>query len=547
MTCDSQQQISRDERKSRLKPSVDGLKQENTSELHAPMGVTSGSGSTSIQISLSTLESQAKNSNPHSTPKSKSCGKNTQKQSLSVTLPLVSISNDEALSPYWNAHCEANQSEWWLPHRIASPDPDSLSSGTSLNYREVESSFWKKTIKPIRSMFENSLRLSLPSATPFTESARIKGTRKIRVFPKDEEYLIELCRQHRRAYNLTIACFIEADRGLVDRKGDDLKKINLRRTIREFVASEVAERGEGFASAACDEAVLSAFNTRDAIIRERRQGKKCGFTFKSLKDVRQSFIIQKLAPGFVTRHFDVSEDLPEEAFKKLTRIVSERGQWFICAQKYITTIGQDEIQVRTIAAIDPGVRTFGTVYSENQCTTYGEGFYAQRIWPLIQKIYKLVSLRVKARNDQWKRHYQKRLNKLMIKARNLVDDLHRRVAYDLVQRFDVLLLPTFETSQMVEKQKRKLRTKTARSMLGLGHYRFQQKLNWMCRKYGKRLVLVNEAYTSKTRSWDGVIHDKLGGAKQISDGRIVVDRDVNGARGILLRALYGNLGHGQAI
>lgn len=366
------------------------------------------------------------------------------------------------------------------------------------------------------------------------------------MFPRNESYLNGLCRQHRRAYNLAIACFIEADKGLVDRRSEDLAKINLRRTIREFVQDECAERGEDFASAACDEAVMSAFATRDAVIRRRRAGEKSGFSFKSLKDERQGFIVQKLAPGFVCRHFDVAEELPQEAFKKLTRIVSERGQWFICAQKLIATIGQGEIQARSIAAIDPGVRSFATAYSVDQCTTYGDGFYAERVWPLIQQIDRLVGLRAKARNKQWKRHYQKRLDRLAIRVRNLVDDLHRRVAYDLVQRFDVLLLPTFETSQMVEKKKRKLRTKTARSMLGLGHYRFQQKLDWMCRKYGKRLVLVNEAYTSKTRSWDGVIHERLGGAKKISDGAVVVNRDMNGARGIMLRALYGNLGHGQA-
>ena len=36
------------------------------------------------------------------------------------------------------------------------------------------------------------------------------------------------------------------------------------------------------------------------------------------------------------------------------------------------------------------------------------------------------------------------------------------------------------------------------------------------------------------------------GAKTVSDGSIVVDRDMNGARGIMLRALYGNLGRSQA-
>lgn len=50
---------------------------------------------------------------------------------------------------------------------------------------------------------------------------------------------------------------------------------------------------------------------------------------------------------------------------------------------------------------------------------------------------------------------------------------------------------------------------------------------------------VNEAYTSKTVSWTGEIIEKLGGAKFIKsqiDNR-VMNRDLNGARGIFLRAL----------
>ena len=49
---------------------------------------------------------------------------------------------------------------------------------------------------------------------------------------------------------------------------------------------------------------------------------------------------------------------------------------------------------------------------------------------------------------------------------------------------------------------------------------------------------VNEAYTSKTRSWDSTVNTKLGGAKVIRDENgFGMDRDVNGARGIFLRAL----------
>ncbi len=99
---------------------------------------------------------------------------------------------------------------------------------------------------------------------------------------------------------------------------------------------------------------------------------------------------------------------------------------------------------------------------------------------------------------------------------------------------------------MSAKSERKIRTRTVRSMLGLAHDRFGQKLAWMCRKYGKRLIIANEAYTSRTRPWDGFVAQELGGSKTVSDGTIIVERDMNGARGIMLRALYGNLGRFQA-
>ena len=197
-------------------------------------------------------------------------------------------------------------------------------------------------------------------------------------------------------------------------------------------------------------------------------------------------------------------------------------------------------------ALDPGVRTFVTDCSVNHAASYGDRFHSDKVFPLLLKLDRLIGQRAKAKHEEWKRHYRKRIDKLFIRVRNLVDDLHRRVAYDLVQTFDVILLPSFETKEMSAKEDRRIRTKTVRSMPGLAHHRFRQRLEWMCRKYGKRLVTCNEACTSRTRSWDGFVNEHLGGAKTVSDGSIVVDRDMNGARGIMLRALYGNLGRFRA-
>ena len=121
---------------------------------------------------------------------------------------------------------------------------------------------------------------------------------------------------------------------------------------------------------------------------------------------------------------------------------------------------------------------------------------------------------------------------------NLVDELHWQTARWLTSNYKVILLPTFETQDMTRRAGRKIRSKTARMMLSFRHYEFKRRLRWKAWQRGTLVLDVNEAYTSKTRSWDGTIKSNLGGATVIKDGNgFGMDRDVNGARGIFLRAL----------
>ncbi len=119
------------------------------------------------------------------------------------------------------------------------------------------------------------------------------------------------------------------------------------------------------------------------------------------------------------------------------------------------------------------------------------------------------------------------------KIQHLVKELHHKTAKFLVDNFDVILLPSFESSQMVSKSRRKIRSKTARQMLTLSHYQFKKHLEWKAWEQGKvALTSINEAYTSKTISWTGEVK-KIGGSRTIkdSDGN-QMNRDLNGARGI---------------
>ena len=355
--------------------------------------------------------------------------------------------------------------------------------------------------------------------------------------------MLDLISLHRRAYNLAIDHFVNTPRET------QLKVVDLRRNIKAEVICEWKSRT--YRAEVVGEAVREAFRTRGSIIKKRMKGEQCDFSFKSIKENKQHFIEQRLTKKFIQTNWRTTETIAPESFGKLTTINYDHGRWFINTGVNLTLDNEgSENQGLHCCAIDPGVRTFATVYSNKEVLKLGDQFYGGLIFPELLKLDKLLSRKKLFLNSQRDRSSQffrdkmrffmKKVFKIQNKINDLISDLHRRVAYDLVKSYDIILLPKFETSKMASKKiKRRLTNKTTRMMLGLKHYQFQQTLAWMCTKYGKTLVEVNEAFTSKTQSWDGKVNSNLGGAKTIRDPRtnLVVDRDVNGARGIMLRAL----------
>ena len=151
--------------------------------------------------------------------------------------------------------------------------------------------------------------------------------------------------------------------------------------------------------------------------------------------------------------------------------------------------------------------------------------------------------------SQWSkkevRHHQRyrmrvAARRIRLKFRNLVDELHKRLAKWLCENYGCVLIPEFQTSQMILKGQRKIRSKTARAMCTWAHYRFRQRLLSKAREYPWcQVVITEEPYTSKTCSACGWIHQKLGGSKVFKCRQCgsEFNRDANGARNILLRHL----------
>jgi len=378
------------------------------------------------------------------------------------------------------------------------------------------------------------------------EEKILKICKKIRFYPQKELEYQAMLILYRRAYNLAIEKY----------KNNEYKDKNglwrdLRKEIRFQCEEEQKNKNSVYNSNIVNEAVLSAKKSFKAVITNNKKSKnRATLKFKSRKKLIQSFIIDRMPKGLnpavkTLGKIDLTETIPDEAIGKSCIITYNKGRWFIQVQKQIQTSTETQGSVECIA-IDPGVRTFATCYSRKEVIIVGDQFSKNRLLPLVRKVDKLLSKKKKLENTkqedtQWYkdryRHLEKKINRLKCKKDDLISDLHNRLAYELVSNYDVIFLPTFETKKMSQKQKRNIRRVTVRQMLDLNHYKFKETIKWYAKKYGKHIVDCNESYTSKTLSWNGTIDDKLGGKKTISDGNIIVNRDINGARGILLKQL----------
>ena len=202
----------------------------------------------------------------------------------------------------------------------------------------------------------------------------------------------------------------------------------------------------------------------------------------------------------------MAEQLPGN--RRDARLTLHNGQYHL----FVTSPAQQrtaETQGRVVA-LDPGIRSFLTYFAEDSAGHIGQADFG-RIQRLCSHLDDLLS-RAKLETKRFaKRNKYRAADRMRIRVRNLIDELHHKAARFLVENFDLILIPSFETSEMVLRGARKLRAKSVRSMLTFAHYRFRQFLTWKAWQYGKALLVVNEAYTSKTCSWSGEIIPNLGG------------------------------------
>jgi len=379
---------------------------------------------------------------------------------------------------------------------------------------------------------KNLFKTYFPSSTflavDFMDSENtVVRSKKIRIYPKDRGQVEKWLGLTRYWYNQAVEHLQK------DRTKASLAEVRKAVQVRDAHPDWAFDCPQRIREHAFTDAVNSVKNAKK---KTKTKGGVNKVKFRSKKDVKQRFGFDNhsLKEDFVfsqkkmKTHFYATEGIRTD--KEGTEIVRENGRYFLVIPREIN-VKKPENQRLSSVSVDPGVRTFATFFSPEVFGKVGEGDFG-RIMRLCHHLDQIYSKMSKAKCKQ-KQNLKKASQKMRWKIKDLVSELHHKFAHFLVTRFDTIFLPTFETSQMVTK----LRSKTARMMLTFKHYDFQQFLIAKAEEYSAKVVLVNEAYTSKTCSFCGKIH-KIGSKKVLKCScGVDVDRDLNGARGIMLRAL----------
>ena len=292
---------------------------------------------------------------------------------------------------------------------------------------------------------------------------------------------------------------------------------------------------------------VSAVKKRNAeLARDKNNGKRkdedfARVRFRSRKNPRQTFTVQANCVSDMGIYrsklgdMQMAEKLPVPENRNICRLSLRYDQYHLAVPYDEKLPPQRENQARVVA-LDPGVRSFLTWYSADSVGKIGEGAFF-RIQRLCERLDDLLSCAQKSPSRK-RRNMRRAAGRMRLRIENLVRELHRQAARFLVNSFDVILLPGFETSEMVERGRRRIRSKTVRNLLNLAHYKFKLFIKNKAAETGAVVLDVDEAYTSKTVSWTGEVLEGLGSASVVvaQDGERM-DRDYNGARGIYLRAL----------
>jgi len=197
---------------------------------------------------------------------------------------------------------------------------------------------------------------------------------------------------------------------------------------------------------------------------------------------------------------------------------------------------KEQIKSKNIAGVDLGVRKFATVYS---ITTENKSLISKS-----EKIYEYKHRDdlIKKLNSKLdfiktlKRVRKKQFLKNEFRLRNTIDNIHWSIINDLVKDNDIIFLGDIKSHNIVKGKRNK---RLNRDINDLKLYLFKERLKYKALVNNKTVVMINEAYTTKTCSKCGKINISIGSSTEFNCRicKLQTGRDINASKNILLKGI----------
>lgn len=204
-------------------------------------------------------------------------------------------------------------------------------------------------------------------------------------------------------------------------------------------------------------------------------------------------------------------------------------------------------KINNICAIDPGIRTPLTVFSQNKIVNIGNNMKDKML--KVCKEIDIIQSRINSKEymdnsnigkytvtNQRKKRLRRAMHKKIQYLKNIKTEFHNKTIKYLCNNYSTIIFPPFETQEMASK----LNSKVARQMYNLSFYELRIRLRNKCDELHIKLLENPEAYTSMTCTNCGNLKCDLGSSKiyNCKKCKLTIDRDLNGARNILLKNIF---------
>ncbi len=464
--------------------------------------------------------------------KSNICKKNIRHMNLSQTSDLVSTLNGKGLTPFWTNYSMELSKKLWLPQKIDLPGSDLTCLKTSLldsvqhSYISIQPNSPAQK-KNCQATSYQSLQFSQQDIMG-KENIKYK-TRRIRFYPTKEQkiYFNKCFGTTRYIYNKIIEFFknkyisthnnlkIMAINGCVKTikdkqccnkiysnskyfcKKHSKSKIKMDYKLNlQWIRKQILINDKDLPD---DLLWLKEipYDTRQLVIKDFIAAYKAAITnlkkgnhthfnmgFKCKHKPTQMFHIDKRAIDINLNLFKKRKIGNLRTRRRMKRWIKNNLYKIECNSKIIRYNPDQYYLLLTVplekkeepatfksVSLDPGVRTFQTFYSpDGVCGKLGDDIVNKRLYKIGSKIDLLESVTTqKNKSKKTIRNIRKRQSLLRTKIKNVVNDLHWKVADFLCKNFETIILPTFDVQDMTSNQSgtRTINSKATRKMLTL--------------------------------------------------------------------------------